>query len=245
MIGIPSRRTVPGAPFFASFLVLVLAGCGSDKSDEDNCVVDETYNPVITPSAFATSVDNPLSPLVPGTRFTYAAGAETIEVVVLPDKKVVLGVSCTTVHDVARVGNEIIEDTLDWFAQDITGAVWYFGEDTKEMSGGHVVDTEGSWEAGVDGAKPGIVIPATPTVGQRYRQEYYACEAEDMGEVMELGASATVPFGSYEHCLRTRDFTPLEPEVNENKYYCPGVGLVLSVDVNSGEREELIGIQNP
>ena len=158
----------------------------------------------------------------------------------LADRKVILGVSCTTVHDVARVGHEVIEDTYDWFAQDSTGAVWYFGEDTKEMSGGAVVSTEGSWEAGVDGAKPGIIIPTDPVVGQTYRQEYYACEAEDMGEIVSLDASAAVPFGSYTGCLKTRDFTPLEPDANENKYYKPGVGLVLSVDVATGDREELI-----
>jgi hypothetical protein len=226
-----------------SLLSGLVAGCGSNSKGED-CVVDTSYNPAILPGAFVAAVDNPLYPLAPGAKFTYAAGAETIEVAVLTDRKLILGVSCTTMHDVARVGGAVIEDTYDWFAQDSSGTVWYFGEDTKEYSGGVVLSTEGSWEAGVKGAKPGIIIPGNPAVGQRYRQEYFACVAEDMGEIVDLDASATVPFGSYTGCMKTRDFSPLEPEVNENKYYKPGVGLVLSVDVASGEREELIDLKS-
>lgn len=108
-----------------------------------------------------------------------------------------------------------------------------------------VVSTEGAWEAGVDGAKPGIIIPAAPAVGQTFRQEYYACDAEDMAEILGVDAAATVPFGSYTGCLETHDFTLLEPEVNEKKYYCPGVGLVLAIDVPTGEREELVAMENP
>ena len=145
-------------------------------------------------------------------------------------------------HDVASVNGEVIEDTYDWFAQDTTGAVWYLGEDTKELSGGEVVSTLGSWEAGVDGAQPGVIIPGAPAVGTTYRQEYYAGVAEDMGEILETDASATVPNGSYTGCLRTRDFTPLDSKLDENKYYCPGVGVVLVVDMVTGQREELISV---
>jgi hypothetical protein len=117
------------------------------------------------------------------------------------------------------------------------------GEDTKELQGGVVTSTEGSWEAGVDGAKPGIVVPGSPTVGLSYRQEYYACHAEDYGEVLALDATADVPFGSYTGCLKTHDYTPLEPAINEEKYYCNDAGLVLAVDVTTGEREELMDLQ--
>ncbi len=232
--------TIARAAVFALLLSSVVAGCGSSGKEENGCIVDSSYNPAIHPGAFVAAVDNPLYPLTPGARFTYAAGMETVEVVVLADRRTILGVSCTIVHDVARVGHEVIEDTYDWFAQDSSGTVWYFGEDTKEMSGGVVVSTEGSWEAGVDGAKAGVIIPGDPAVGQTYRQEYYACEAEDMGEIVDLDATADVPFGSFTGCMKTRDFTPLDLEVNENKYYKPGVGLVLSVDVTTGDREELI-----
>jgi hypothetical protein len=217
-----------------------IAGCG-----DESCKKDSSYDPVIDPAAFMVSVDNPLYPLVPGTKFTYLEGSDSVLVTVLDQPKVILGVTCTTVHDVVKHGNQIVEDTLDWFAQDTSGTVWYFGEDTKELSGGQVVSTEGSWEAGVDDAKPGILIPGHPLVGQTYRQEYYACSAEDMGEILSLNASADVPYGSFAGCLKTRDFTPLEPDANEVKYYAPGVGLVLTVDLVNGPREELIAVQHP
>jgi hypothetical protein len=226
----------------ALLLAAFAAGCSSTES---NCTVDASYNPHTDPSAFVAGVSNPLYPLEPGTRFTYKEGADTVEVTVLTDKRTILGVSCTTVHDVLKSDGEVIEDTYDWFAQDTAGAVWYFGEDTKELSGGQVISTAGSWRAGVDGAKPGILVPATPLAGQRYRQEYYACAAEDMGEILELNASAVVPYGSFTGCLKTRDFTPLEPGLNENKYYARGVGLVLTVDVANGTREELVDVQVP
>jgi len=223
------------------------AASGGEGGDggEPECEVDTRYDPEIAPLDFQNVVDNDLFPLVPGTVFVYEADEETIEITVTPDTKVILGVTCTVVHDQARIGAEVIEDTFDWYAQDNDGNVWYMGEDTKEYSNGQVVSTEGSWEAGVDGAKPGIVIPGMPVVGMKYRQEYYACHAEDMGEVLELDASVEVPFGSFTGCLKTKDTTPLEPDVLEEKYYCPGVGNVLSVDVESGDREELTSKTDP
>jgi hypothetical protein len=242
-VEVKPRRPYLGSPLMilAVLGTLMVTGCG-DKSTEPECTVDTTYNPTIDPGSFQAPVDNPLFPLVAGTRLTYTAGSESIFVEVLAEKKSILGVSCTVVHDFSRSGGQVIEDTYDWFAQDTSGAVWYFGEDTRELSGGHVVSTEGSWEAGVDGAKPGIIIPAAPVVGQTYRQEYYACVAEDMGEVQDLNASVTVPYGSFVSCIRTRDFTPLDPEVNESKYYAPGIGLVLTVDMSTNEREELVAV---
>lgn len=234
-------------PVAALICATALLGCGGEESEEEECTIDASYNPAIDPASFAAAVDNPLYPLVPGTTFTYTEGTSTVTVAVLTETKTILGVTCTVVHDTNAntASGEVLEDTYDWYAQATDGSVWYFGEDTKEMSGGKVVSTEGSWEAGKDGAKPGVIVPASPTVGQTYRQEYSACNAEDMGEVLALDASATVPFGAYTGCLQTHDYTPLEPEVNEQKYYCPGVGLVLSVDMVTGEREELVGVQAP
>jgi hypothetical protein len=229
----------------ALLLTSLLAGWGCSNKSDTGCTVDTSYNPTIEPGAFVAAVSNPFYPLVPGTKFTYVADVDTVEVTVLADKRLILGVSCTTVHDVLRENGEVTEDTYDWFAQDTSGAVWYFGEDTKTLSGGHVVSTEGSWEAGVDHADPGILIQAHPAVGQTYRQEYLACAAEDMGEILDLNASVTVTYGPFTGCLKTRDFTPLEPGADENKYYAPGVGLLLTVDMVTSEREELIGIQNP
>jgi hypothetical protein len=179
--------------------------------------------------------------LIPGTRFVYSAGDDVrIETTVTHERKTILGVSTVVVHDVELENGEVIEDTFDWYAQDIDGTVWYFGEDTRAFENGQV-STEGSWEAGVDGAKPGIVMPGSPQVGMQYRQEYYACVAEDMGEIV----STCVNVDEYRRCLQTLDTTPLEPDVAEHKFYCPDVGLVLAIDLESGEREELIERTGP
>src|SRR3954462_2004891 len=121
---------------------------------------------------------------------------------------------------------KLIEKTFNYYAQDKKGNVWYFGEDTREYKNGKVTSTKGSWEAGVDGAKPGIIMQAHPKVAQSYRQEYYKGEAEDMAKVLSLNESVTVPYGSFDRVLKTKEWTPLEPSYVEHKYYAPGVGQV-------------------
>lgn len=229
---------------YICFLVLVVASmAASGISCQEECTPDLTYNPSINPADFVAGVDNPLFPLVPGTRYVYQNGEEMVEVIVTNDTKRILGVTAIIVRDVVSLGGEIIEDTYDWYAQDKEGNVWYLGEDTKEYEDGHLVSTQGSWEAGVDGAKPGIIMHGTqPVVGVPYRQEYYACKAEDWGEVVSLNESVTVTYGSFDNCLQTREFTPLEPGISEYKYYALGVGLVLEVEVQSGNRMELIEV---
>jgi hypothetical protein len=143
---------------------------------------------------------------------------------VTSDTKKVMGVGCVVVEDKEWEGGKLIERTYDWFAQDKKGTVWYFGEDTKEYENGKVVSTKGSWEAGVDGAKPGIIMQADPKVGESYRQEYYPGEAMDMARVLSLNASVTVPYGSFDHVLETKEWTPLQPGFFEKKYYVRGVG---------------------
>ncbi len=219
----------------AVVVVLVLAAAymagifGSDEVD---------YNPVINPSDFVAVVDNPYFPLVPGTTFVYEGvsedGAERNEMHVTDETKVIMGVACTVVWDRVWLEGSLIEETYDWYAQDKNGSVWYFGEDSREMDNGVVVSTEGSWETGVDGAKPGIVMMGLPVVGEVYRQEYYKGEAEDMAEVVSLNASATVPHGVYSDCLQTKDWTPLEPGVAEYKYYASGVGMVREAVAEGG-----------
>jgi len=205
------------------------------------CPIDQSYDPKIDPAMFVATIDNPYFPLKPGTTLRYKEGTDnTVEVTVTSEKKTILGVTCTIVHDVVREKGEIIEDTFDWYAQDASGAVWYFGEDTKEYEGGVVVSTEGSWEAGVDGAKPGMIMPASPAVGDRWRQEYYACHAEDEARLVSNNVSVTVPAGTFSGCRKTYDTTRLEPAVREEKYYCPGYGVVLAVDLATGEREALL-----
>ena len=140
------------------------------------------------------------------------------------------GVRARIVRDTVTQRGRVIEDTFDWYAQDARGNVWYLGEDTKEYENGKVVSTKGSWEAGVDGARAGLIMPADPRPGMRYRQEYLAGEAEDKARVVSV----------FEDSVLTRDWTPLEPKRFEYKLYARGVGTVLAVTVPSGDREELV-----
>jgi hypothetical protein len=219
---------------------------GEEESDaEDGCEVDTSYQPTIVPADFVSGVDHPLFPLVPGTTSTYEGGGETVVVSVTSNTRLLMGVTCIEVRDTVTVGGVVTEDTLDWFAQDVAGNVWYFGEDTKEYEEGKVVSTAGSWAAGVGGAQPGIVMLADPKVADVYRQEYLACQAEDAAEVVALGESVSVPYGDFNVCLRTRDYTPLDPMTNEYKWYCPGVGQVAEVDLWTGKRVALVSVTSP
>lgn len=199
---------------------------------------EESYDPVIEPSEFTTIINNTFLPLMPGTIFTYEGvsdeGPESNIVVVTSQTKLVIGVTCVEVWDRVWLNGALVEETYDWYAQDSEGNVWYFGEDSKEMENGVVVSTEGSWEAGVDGAKPGIVMEAHPAVGDKYRQEYYKGEAEDMAEVVDVNVSVVVPFGSYIGCLQTNEWTTLERGYSEDKYFAPGIGMVQELVVEGG-----------
>jgi RTX calcium-binding nonapeptide repeat (4 copies) len=196
-------------------------------------------------SQFTTEIDNPFLPFRPGTTFVYEnpEEGEEITVSVTRETKVVDGVTCVVVHDTARVNGLVIEDTHDWYAQDARGNVWYFGEETAEYEPGNPdpVSTEGSWEAGVDGAKPGVVMLADPEIGIRYRQEFYEGEAEDWAEVRSLDAETHVPYGSFRDVLATLDVNPLDPS-REHKFYAEGVGNLLATDMEGG-REALVRIE--
>jgi hypothetical protein len=203
----------------------------------------------LDPADFVATIVNPFWPMSVGSTWVYretdAEGAEQrVEVTVTTETKEIIGITATVVHDVVSEDGGLVEDTLDWYAQDAAGNIWYLGEDTKEYEGGEVVSTEGSWTAGVDGAQPGIIMPAEPVVGMTYRQEYYAGQAEDAAEVLSLDEHVEVPFGTFDGVLVTRDFTPLDPEVVENKYYALDVGPVQVVAVSGGSsREELISFE--
>jgi len=205
-----------------------------------------TYEPVINPNNFVSEITNPFLPLLPGTTFTYmgqtASGVESNVVIVTHNTKVILGVTCIEVRDIGYIDGELEEDTFDWFAQDTGGNVWYMGENSTQIEGGLVVGVEGSWTAGVDGAKPGIVMKAAPSIGDFYRQEYLLKDAEDIAEVNSLTESVTVPNGSYNNCLKTEETSPLEPEALEHKFYATGIGNVLTVDETTGERLELVSV---
>lgn len=223
-------------------------GMGVEDEEMGDEEVEE-YSPVINPEDFVEEIDNPYFPLTPGTTFVYEGESdednETLktEVNVTNETKVIMGVNTTVVRETEYEGGELEEETLDWYAQDKDGNVWYFGEDSKEYDEGEVVNTSGSWEAGVDGAQPGIIMGGDPQVGDVYYQEFAPGEAEDKAEVVSLNESVTVAYGSFESCLMTREWNPLEPGEEENKYYAPGVGLLLEEEVEDGaERLELVEI---
>jgi len=203
----------------------------------------------LDPGNFVSVIDNPYFPLTPGTTFVYRGETDGVPTrnttYVTFETKIILGITCTVVHDQAFERGVLVEDTFDWYAQDVDGNVWYFGEDTKELDeNGNVISTEGSWEAGVDGAEPGIIMEANPQVGDRYYQEFYRGVAEDQAKVLELDASICVRYGCFDNVLVTKEWTRLEPGVVENKYYAKSVGLIFEVIVKGGdEQSELVRVR--
>ncbi|RYC11505.1 hypothetical protein [Nocardioides zhouii] len=191
--------------------------------------------PLPGPGSFVRKIDNPYSPFAPGMRWVYGGGTreqrERIVVKVLNRTKLIEGITATVVRDTVKVNDEVIEDTFDWYAQDLEGRVWYLGEATKEYENGQVVSTEGSWEAGVDGAKAGIIMFAQPEVGEAYRQEFYAGHAEDQGRFLTLDTRVATKAGVFKRVRMTEDTTSLHPEIAELKFYAPGVGIVLEFDL--------------
>jgi hypothetical protein len=218
----------------------------------------EIQLPLPGPEDFAGPIDNLFFPLTPGTTYIYESededGLVRDEFAVTHNTKVVNGVTCVEVHDVASIFVEeiqewrVLEDTLDWFAQDSGGNVWYFGEDTTSFEYDEDwnqigTSNEGAWEAGVDGALPGLIMLAQPRGGRSYRQELAEDIAEDHAKILRHNASVSVPWGDFTGCLKTKEWTPLEPGSIEHKYYAPGVGLVLVNELHGGTvRVELVEI---
>lgn len=209
---------------------------------------EEPYDPEIDPADFVSGVDNPYFPLVPGRIFVYEGmtddGLERVETAVTHDTVEIMGVECMVVRDVEYLDGEMIEDTFDWYAQDLDGNVWYFGELSFEIEEGQIIGIEGSWKAGEDGAKPGIIMKAAPQVGDVYRQEFLLGEAEDMGEVIDLDGAVTVPYGTFTGTLVIKDFSPLDPGAFEHKHYASGLGFLVEIDGETGQRVELIDVIN-
>jgi hypothetical protein len=254
----PTRRKLATAAAGLAVAGLVAAGCGDDDSTSTAGsgtsttsasagstapVIDPGdgghYDPRIDPADFVDAVDNPYLPFAPGMRWSYdgtADGeAEHTEVVVTDQQREVMGIPVVVVRDTVSVHGEVIEDTYDWYAQDRDGNVWYLGEDTKEYENGEVSSTEGSWEGGVDGALPGIVMPAHPAVGHAYRQEFYPGKAEDLAEVTDVNATASTALGDQRDVVVTKEWNPLEPDVVESKSFAPGVGLIAEEGVTGSD----------
>lgn len=233
------------------FVLIALAACSDDDDVLPENPADAPYDVDIDPADFETTgiAGNLYFPLVAGKTYVYEGkgeDGEQIRVVTeyTSDTKIIMGITCVIVHDQEYEDEQLIEDTFDWYAQDKEGNVWYFGEDSKEIEDGVVVGTSGSWEAGIDGALPGIIMLANPLTGLWYRQEYYKGEAEDVAQVLNLTTSIDVAFGSFTDCLQTAEWNLLEPGVVEHKYYAPGIGLVKAIVVE-GEAgyEDLVEVQ--
>jgi hypothetical protein len=225
---------------------LSAAGCGSQSSGAAQ------HNAATAPAAhsrFVSQIDNPWFPLRPGTVYTYRGikdGQPSNEVLTVTHRtKVIRGVRCTIVGDLLYVRGRLHERTTDWYAQDTAGNVWYYGEATAELSAsGKVVSREGSWKAGVTGARAGNYLPAHPRPGDSGRQEFYRGHAEDQFTVVSLSARVRAGGASSNHALLTKEFTRLEPGVLDHKFYVRGIGTVLEQTVRGGsERNELVSVR--
>ena len=248
------RTKIPIAALLGTFAAAAAVAAGGESSASAEtaagCQVPRGSERVrLKPADFTTRIDNPWWPMRPGSRWVYretdpeGTRQKVVVTVTRKTKKMANGITARVVHDVVTEGDEFIEVTDDWYAQDKCGNVWYLGEATKEYENGKVVSTEGSFEAGVDGAEAGVIMPAKPRAGLGYRQEYYAGHAEDKAAVVSLGEQAEVPFGHFKkgRVLMTKDVNPLSPKILEYKFYARGVGPVLAIGVSSGsDREELL-----
>src|SRR4051812_6669448 len=197
---------------------------------------------------FTARVDNPWFPLRPGTTYVYRGvkdGEPVRDIVTVTHRiRKIRDAPCVVVSDRLYARGRLAERTTDWYSQDARGNVWYFGEATAELDArGRVTTTEGSWQAGRDGAKAGIYMPARPVPGRFGRQEFYEGHAEDHFRVLSLRAAVRVPYTSSHRALLTKEWTPLEPGVVDHKLYVRGIGTVLEQTVKGGdERQELVSV---
>lgn len=242
-----SRITLPVV--IAALTGVLGSGCGPERATAPAFSNSQLPTFPSDPGGFVAGIDNPYLAFALGRVFHYqsqtAEGVETNTVEVTNRTRLILGIPATVVHDQAYLDGALVEDTFDWYAQDTLGNVWYLGEDSRQIENGVVVGTEGSWEAGVNGASAGLIMLAQPKVGTQYQQEFAAGVAEDMARVLSLSATADVAYGAFTGCLKTEEWTPLEPGAREAKFYCPGVGLVLELEAKGGGvRNELTAIEN-
>jgi hypothetical protein len=238
---------------------VAMAGCGSSGTDLSTSTASTSgggsapattpttptgtapYHPKIDPANFSVNITNTYLPLKPGTTHYYKGvrdGVPTKTVVAVTHQtRTIMGVKCVVVMDNVFENQSLVERTTDWYAQDSTGNVWYFGENTAELQNGVVTTTAGTWEAGVDKALPGIVMEAAPKLGDTFRQEYRPSVALDQAVILRVGGTVTVPAGIYHNVVITWDRNPLDPSKIEHKYYAPGVGFVHAVLKGGGHTE--------
>lgn len=246
------KRMIVGVAAVAAavgFGATALAGPGTGvrAASGNDCA---SYNPQVPPAGtFTSTIDNPYFPLPVGRTYLYRGGEGTQREVehlkVTPDTNVIQGVTTTVVRDILRDKGSVVEKTIDWYAQDGQGNVWYFGEDTEVFLPNGKVDPSGSWEAGVNGAKPGLIMEADPQVPDAYRQECLSGQAEDTAWTIDRGGSTTVAFGTVHHVVRSLEFTVLEPNVISEKRYAPGLGIVMERDLHGGnETFQLVSVKH-
>ncbi len=225
----------------ALYLIIIcgiMAGCNKD----DNRMIDTTYQPDVSPSKFTnpTNFTNPYYPLEAGKVYHYEGhtsdGFEIVEEHRSDSTKIIQGITCVVSKFQAWVDSILIEETDDWLAQDNDGNLWYFGEGVNNYkTDGTLEDHDGSWEAGVNGAKAGIVMQAVPTMGLIYREEYSFNVAEDQAEIIGVNLDVSTTFGNFTNCIKTRNFTELEPGMDETKIYAPGIGLIKETETDNAE----------
>ena len=221
-----------------------------DEPHEPPFGVDFAANFVDPTEIGAMIAPNPWFPLVVGNTWVYEGPEETITVVVTDKTKLIDGINCRVVNDIVTDGDGfLIEDTDDWYAQDTDGNVWYCGEiaENFELFEGddpevvELVDIDGSWKHGRDSAKAGMLLPFEPQVGDLIRQEVLYTDAEDVIEILSVTATESAAGGAcVDTCLQTLDYTPLEPGVQEHKFYAPGIGMIVEINLEDGERVELV-----
>lgn len=225
--------------------LLAFPGINSSWAQHSMPAENAEYDPVINPADFVSEINNKYLALKPGKKFTYrnSAGTERIEIVVTRETKKVMGVTTIVVRATEWKSGVLKEDTRDWYAQDKDGNVWYFGEAVDNYVNGKLSNHAGSWEAGVDGAKPGIIMLAHPKIGDTYRQEYFKGQAEDMGTIVALDKKVTTSAGSFDNCIQIKDWSRIET-ASEHKYYCPAIGFLVLEESTTpgGGKVELVGI---
>jgi len=241
------------ARIWMCLVALGLAGCSSASSGQPNPQVPQpvptqsapsttsTYHPTIDPTKFSSVVTNRYFPLRPGTTLIYDGirdgKPQHTEMKGTAETRVIMGVKCVVVRDDVTSNGALVEKTTDWYAQASDGSVWYFGEATAEYVNGSVSSTQGSWEGGVDGAQPGIIMEAAPRTGDSYRQEYRPGIAEDTAKIIKTSFTTKVGGVTYKNVVVTEDTNPLAPDKQDEKRYAPGVGLIYTVRVSTGHRE--------
>ncbi len=207
------------------------------------------YDPVINPADFSAVINHPFFDM-PDARRTYFRGqtdegVETGELLVTGATRKFMGVKTLVIRDRVYLNGLLKEEALDYFAQHKDGTVWYFGEDVENYKDGVFVDTHGTWHAGIDGALPGRLMLAHPKVGQVYREEYYAGKAEDMAKILSITETVSTPLGFFTNCIKTENWTPLEPSVKEHKTYCAQAGgIVKEFNPKTNEKSFLTRIKN-